>query len=126
MIYKLKSDIDLEGNVGINVLKDRGVEDIADYLNPTIEAECDPLLLDNIVTAAETLYKHLKKGSNIFIQVDSDADGYCSAAIIYQYIKNVNPKAKIQWRIHEGKQHGIISETIPEGTGLVIIPDAGR
>lgn len=125
MIYRLKNDISLEGNVGFNVLNARGITQIDSYLSPTKEMENDPIKLNNIITAASCLEKHLKEKSKIFLQVDSDADGYCSAAIIYQYIKNIEPEANIIWRIHEGKQHGIIVDTIPEDVNLVIIPDAG-
>jgi single-stranded-DNA-specific exonuclease len=125
MIYRLKSNISLEGNAGFNVLTARGITNIEAYLNPIKDMEYNPLLLNNISKAAICLEKHLTAGNKIFIQVDSDADGYCSSAIMYQYIKNVQPDADIEWRIHEGKQHGIIIDTIPEQVSLVIIPDAG-
>nr|WP_318247535.1 DHH family phosphoesterase [Cytobacillus kochii] len=32
---------------------------------------------------------------------------------------------KIKWRLHEGKEHGVIVDTVPNNTSLVIIPDAG-
>lgn len=73
----------------------------------------------------ECLIKHLRKKARIFIQVDSDVDGVTSSSIIINYIKRVFPEANIEWRMHEGKQHGIILETIPEGVDLVLIPDAG-
>lgn len=31
----------------------------------------------------------------------------------------------ISYRIHDGKEHGIIVETIPEDVQLVVVPDAG-
>lgn len=31
----------------------------------------------------------------------------------------------ITYRMHEEKTHGLIFDTIPEGTKLVIVPDAG-
>ena len=77
------------------------------------------------MTAAHCVLKHVENCSNIFIQVDSDTDGYCSAAIMYLYLKKLNPALSIEWRIHEGKQHGVIVEVVPEDTNLVIIPDAG-
>ena len=66
-----------------------------------------------------------KPDAKVFVQVDSDCDGYTSAAIVIGYLKKRFPNLDIQYRLHNGKEHGIILDTIPEGTTLVIIPDAG-
>ena len=74
------------------------------------------------------LLKHLGANDKIFIQIDSDVDGYTSAAALINYINFFAPghaQNKISYRIHEGKQHGIILDTIPEDVKLVIVPDAG-
>lgn len=58
----------------------------------------------------------------------SDADGYCSGAILINYLYNLFPyftNNNIVYRLHDGKEHGVILGTIPEDTKLVIIPDAG-
>jgi single-stranded-DNA-specific exonuclease len=52
-------------------------------------------------------------------------DGYTSAALLINYLTKVFPKIDIQWRLHEGKEHGVIVDTIPNDTKLVIVPDAG-
>lgn len=52
-------------------------------------------------------------------------DGHTSSAMLINYLRRVFPKIKIQYRIHEGKQHGVIPETVPDDVNLVIIPDAG-
>lgn len=67
----------------------------------------------------------MNKKEKVFIQVDSDNDGITSAAIIYNYIKRYWPDAEIAYRMHTGKQHGVIVDTVPEDATLVIIPDAG-
>jgi single-stranded-DNA-specific exonuclease len=33
-------------------------------------------------------------------------------------------QSKIIYRFHEGKKHGIIEETVPEGVKLVVAPDS--
>ena len=72
------------------------------------------------------LLKHLALNSKIFIQIDSDADGYTSAAMVYSYTKNLNPECKLTYLIHTGKQHGLTEDiVVPEDTQLLIIPDAG-
>jgi single-stranded-DNA-specific exonuclease len=37
------------------------------------------------------LISHLSAGDKIFIQVDSDVDGYTSAAILINYINKIAP-----------------------------------
>lgn len=107
------------------ILNNREVEDIKNFLNVNIENTYHYSLLDNISKAVELLLMHIDKNSIIYIQVDSDCDGYTSAPLIYNYIKLIAPDIKIIWRIHKGKEHGIIPSEVPEGVGLVIIPDAG-
>jgi len=127
MIYKLTEPYlpKKSSHYGKDVLSKRGIEDIEDYLQPTSKALIEPTLLTNITRGMYMLNKHLRTQKPIFLQIDSDMDGYMSATIMYLYIKKHNPDKEIIWRVHEGKQHGIILDTIPDGIGLVIIPDAG-
>ena len=69
--------------------------------------------------------KASKKTKNSFLQVDSDTDGYTSSAIFYGFFKKLFPDARIEWRLHDKKEHGIIVDTIPIDTDYVILPDAG-
>lgn len=55
----------------------------------------------------------------------SDADGYTSAAIFYNYFTTLYPMANIVYRVHEGKEHGLILDTVPVDTDVIVIPDAG-
>ncbi len=112
------------------VFANRGInpEDIDHYLNTTREDILNPLLLDNMRIGAQMLVKHLYAGDKIFIQIDADADGYTSSAALINYINMIAPAAaqnNLSYRIHKGKQHGIILDTIPKDVSLVIIPDAG-
>lgn len=73
------------------------------------------------------LMKHVGQDDKIFIQVDSDCDGYTSAAILINYLNCIFPhfaQTKISYRIHDGKQHGLLTDTIPENIKLVIAPDS--
>lgn len=82
--------------------------------------------LKNIDLAVDLLIKEVKiPNHKIFIQVDSDADGYTSSALLIQTLKRLFKDINIEYRLHTGKQHGIILETVPEDTSMVIIPDAG-
>lgn len=59
----------------------------------------------------------------------SDNDGYCSSAIMWNYIKKIYPHAKLHFVLHEGKGHGL-SDLFDRVNGgqyrLIILPDAGR
>ena len=112
------------------VFANRGIfpSDIDHYLNTTKEDILEPELLDNIATGAKMFIQHLAAGDKIFVQVDSDVDGYTSAAALINYANMLAPghaQRNISYRIHEGKEHGIILDAIPKDVKLVIIPDAG-
>lgn len=125
MNYKLKNHLPhKDNNYLYTILKARGIGDVETYINPTKNLLLDPQLLNNIEAGVELLHNHLKNNSAIFQQVDSDADGYTSSAVLYNYIKRVAPEANITLRFHTGKQHGVIVDTVPEGTALVILPDS--
>ena len=124
MKYEQKNNLKADEDFFKNFLKERHIKDLAAFLHPTEKEQYDFMLLDNIVTAANCLIKHVENNDNIFIQIDSDTDGYTSAAIIYLYMKKINPSICIDWRVHDGKQHGLIIDTIPEDTQLVIAPDS--
>lgn len=112
------------------VFANRGMtpQEMFHYLHTSEDDIISPTLIDNIQWGAKMLIQHLFAGDKIFIQVDSDVDGYTSAALLINYINLIAPghaQQKITYRIHEGKQHGIILDTIPKDVKLVIIPDAG-
>lgn len=124
MIYKQKNDLVADEAFLCNFLKERHIEDLEKFLHPSKNELYDFMLLDNIVTAAKCVLKHIEDNDKIFIQIDSDTDGYTSAAIMYLYIKKLNPDIEICWRVHDGKQHGLIVKTIPSDVKLVIAPDS--
>lgn len=101
-------------------------EDVMCFINKPRDTDFDdPLLLDNIQTAAQELVMRLDCGAKVFVQVDSDTDGYTSSAVLISYLRKRWPNVQIVWRLHNGKEHGIIPETVPNDCSVVIIPDAG-
>lgn len=63
----------------------------------------------------------------ILIWIDSDTDGYTSAASLVNYLHNLFPaftENNIIFKFHKGKEHGIIADEIPDNVGLVIAPDS--
>ena len=55
----------------------------------------------------------------------SDVDGITSASIFYRFFKGYYPNCNITWRLHDGKEHGVILDTVPADCDYVILPDSG-
>ncbi len=109
------------------IFRNRGVapENIEEILNVGKQHIIPYKYLKNIDRAVKCLVKHMKENNKIFVQVDSDCDGYCSAAILINYLRRINPNVNIVWSLQTGKQHGIALKNVPNDVSLVIIPDAG-
>ena len=108
-----------------------GIEDIEKYLNP------DPNCFEkwsnypNIKKACRVFNKYIKNKTIIGIVMDSDQDGTCSAALMYNFLMHLGyNKDCIKVYCHKGKQHGLkdLLDEILANNGknsLLIIPDAG-
>lgn len=110
------------------VLENRGIDNPYEYLKVinNENVEYNPLLLDNIEIARDRLLRAIDKEEYIHIIVDSDPDGYCSAAMLYNYIKKDIGYTNIGYSLHTGKQHGISNDiVVPNNTKVLIVPDAG-
>ena len=73
------------------VLLNRGIQDVQHYLNTVDSDILSPLDLDNMKKGVELLVSHIAQKSKVFIIVDSDCDGYCSSAILINYLNNLFP-----------------------------------
>ena len=91
-----------------NLMRARGVEDLEKFINPDDDCLGYPADLENI-DAGSALIQRAAAGDNkrFCVIVDSDCDGMTSAAIIVQYVNKVWPNVKVDYRLHEGKQHGL-------------------
>lgn len=107
------------------IFLNRGISNVQELLSVNEKNVTHYSKLKNIEKATSCLLSHIDKDNKIFIQVDSDCDGFCSSAILINYLKRIYPKINIEWRLQEGKQHGVKVKDIPSDTNLVIIPDAG-
>ena len=113
-----------------NLLTARGITNITKYLHPDITCLNEPTLLNNIDNGMRLLDNILnKENSNILLVVDCDVDGFTSAAIIWNYIKQLNCPVNLYYKLHQGKQHGledlvdeILNDTIHYD--LIILPDS--
>ena len=111
------------------VLANRGIspENVEHYLHTTDADICDPNMIMNMREGAAMLVKHISQNDKVLVQIDSDCDGYTSAAALINYLNCLFPgfvQNNVYYRIHTGKQHGILLETIPDDVKLVIAPDS--
>lgn len=128
MQYKLYDNANNDtSNVVKEVLKNRGIDDYKTYLNLDDSVLIPYNKLDNINDAVEKFIQHFNQEDRISILVDSDPDGYCSAAMMYLYIKKLNSDYPVSYILHsKAKMHGLSEDVIiPDDTKLLIIPDAG-
>ena len=108
MKYKLKKNYTTDPSKALyEILTDRGVTDIENFMCPTPTCELNPYNLENIKAAAERLLYHLRKGSSILFNIDCDADGFTSSAILWLYVKHIFPEANLHFMVHTHKQHGL-------------------
>lgn len=108
------------------LIKARGIENIEQFLTPTsdnLQSMFDLLNMREAVELVESMV-----GKPTLLVVDSDCDGYCSAAMLYQYLTTIYPDWKIDAVHHEGKQHGLAdieSRLDLSDYALVLLPDSG-
>ncbi len=114
-------------NVLEEVLKNRGIDNWNTYLNLSEDAVLPYNYLDNISEAVDMFMKHFNQKSKIGILVDEDPDGFCSAAMMYLYIKRMEENYPIAYILHSrAKAHGLSDDVvISKDIKLLIIPDAG-
>ena len=120
----------ISNNYLYDILLERGIDNPSDYLNVDKTSITPFDTLDNIIEAGNKLIEVINNvnNPNILITVDSDVDGYTSAAIMYSYLKqSIKKEISLHYLIHDGKQHGIddlldqIKDILPD---VLIIPDA--
>jgi len=130
MKYRLRCNYTTDAEEAlIDILKDRGVKNVHEFMNPSKSCELNPYDLDNIDKAAEQYLYHLRKDSNILFIVDCDCDGFTSSSILWLYTKHIFPEAKLEFTVHTHKQHGLDDKIdwIEDESkwDLVMVPDAG-
>ena len=129
MRYQLIAPRDEALSAVEQVLFNRGInpKDIEHFKYPSVNDLVNPEKLEHITDGVAMLISHIERNDKIFIQVDSDCDGYTSSAILINYLNCLFPhyvQTQISYRIHDGKQHGLLTDTIPSDVKLVIAPDA--
>jgi len=114
-------------NLIYEILKNRGIKDIDSFLNINESVITNPYVFKNMDIAIKCLLKHLENESNILIIPDTDVDGITSSSLLYNYIKEIYPNAKLFFKNHTKKTHGImlddLQDILPQ-IQLLILPDA--
>ena len=105
MKYRLKNQ-EIKENFGENLLRARGVQDIQKFCHPDESCLQSWRDLENIELAVKAIELTINDTRPYALIADCDVDGATSSAIIYQYLKRLNPEKEIQYFIHSGKQHG--------------------
>ena len=70
------------------VLTNRGIAlaEIEHYLHTTDDDILSPKLIKNVHEGAQMLIKHIAQNDNVLVQIDSDCDGFTSAATLLNYL----------------------------------------
>lgn len=111
------------------VLLNRGIkrENIQHFLNLSDADIIAPSRVANIETGIKMLLKHINENSLVYMPIDSDCDGFTSAALFINYLNRLFPhfaQNNIIYKAQLDKHHGIVENRIPEGTKLVIAIDS--
>ena len=126
MKYRLVNK-EIRKNYVEELLRERGVEDVEEFLNPTEDSLESYSALCNIDKGVRLLLNNIGENAQVALITDSDVDGFTSSAIMYQYLKCQNPNLQIDYYIHSGKQHGLedMWEKLQDKNySLLIVPDA--
>lgn len=127
LLDKVRPETFIEDYLGAH-----GIDKPSLYLHPDKSCLDRPEDYPNMAQGAELLKQAVDEGWKISLLVDVDCDGYCSAAIVRQFLNtqyNIDPIIYIR----KGKAHGlrksasedIVAKIIEDDIQLLIVPDAG-
>lgn len=125
MNYTLRGNS--EGNIVDIIFENRNILNKDIILNPLKSSVTNPFIYDNMEEGVKEFHNNIN--NKILILVDSDADGFSSAAEFYIATKKLNKNANLQYIIHDSKKHGltpyIMDKVLNIKPDILIIPDAG-
>ena len=131
MKYRLYDEENDYKDVLKHILTSRGIDeyDLDKWVNVQYDAEIAEAWqnLDNIQDAIDIVKTTWENGDTIGVVVDSDADGFTSAAIFINYLYELDPeytKEKVHYYLHSGKQHGL-ADMLDLTEKLIVVPDGG-
>ena len=128
MKYQLIGNNDTQ-NIIETILHNRGVDDAQKYLKLTDDVVQSGWDLSNMQAAVQCFLEHYEARDKILVMPDCDCDGYTSSAMLYLYIKSLDPDYPVEYMMHSRpKMHGIGDKEylrVSDDVKLFIIADAG-
>lgn len=133
MKYKLIKPINENYSAIEQILTNRNIphNKIQHYLNTTDKDVSDfrAFGIEPLRDAALAIGKCVQTNSKAIVIVDSDCDGFTSAALLINYLYDLFPawvENNLTWFMHSGKQHGLSDFPMEqaENIQLFLIPDA--
>jgi len=114
------------------VFRNRGIKDVKKYLSTTDEVVNSPEAFgkDTLNAAASALVSTINNNKKMIVVVDSDVDGWTSAALLLNYLYDLFPSYitnSSSYFMHEGKQHGLNDcylSILDSDVHLVVLPDS--
>ena len=115
-----------------DILMNRKIQNPQEYINLSENAINDYKLfgLDKLKKAANILLQAVRNNDAAVLVVDSDCDGFCSAAILANYLYKYFPawvETKLDFFFHDGKAHGLqdcCEGFIAKNYKLILCPDS--
>ena len=115
-----------------HILTGRGMkyDDVERWYNASEEEISDWVGLGEgaMRAAVNLIAEAIEQNKSMMVIVDSDADGFTSAAIFMNYIYKINEDygKTIEYYLHTGKQHGLqdYTEDISEVYDIIVCPDS--
>lgn len=110
------------------VLHNRSIENLSELLNPSVE-RTNPFNFKMMEKGIKLLHECIDNELKIGILVDTDCDGYTSAALIYNFIKDILNYSNVKVLFHDkDKAHGLVDNVMEQISnselGLIICPDS--
>lgn len=134
MRLELLKDVNEQYSTIEQILYNRGIspDEFYHYLNTT-DADINDfslLGLENLAAALGAILTAVNYNARAVIVIDCDCDGYCSAAILINFLYCLFPswvEHRLDYYMHSGKQHGLedCHDLFIDQYKLVILPDAG-
>ena len=106
------------------ILDARGIEDVSDFLKPTIDDMIAFDKMKGLDEAYRIIDDAITMGERFLVLADVDADGCSSNAIITRYLRKCG--AEVECIINDGKKHGAeeLDLKMLDGVGVMIIVDS--
>lgn len=121
--WKPKKNVKFDGNFKKYISKVRDIQNIDEYLNPSVKNVHNPLLLKDIKMAVERTIQGIDKNEKIIVFADPDVDGVIATVILVDYLKRLSSNVEYRYRERE-TGHGVKVDDIDKDTDLLIIVDS--